>query len=530
MDVILYSKIAKLIEDSAGYDDKSNTWSADKLMEQFSGGSVSVKPTLSIVENKFIQPDGTPSTTATDWYYCDYVNISKANEKKVTISSTIYGNYASTAWYNASKQLIGYINATNASDYGITPDTNAQEYTITLPDDAVYVRFNVWVNGTSTLNNLYVKYFTRDASGKNKLFDYSKYIGEMRWTNLIDPAQMVESAYIRKSDGALIGNNIYNNATGFVYLHPNTLYYVHNIMLDNNNAFYMQPDEATFVASPDVTITYSATPAWLGTIETHGTGYFFRGTNGKDAYYKNPYISQYEMRHTGHEMITLDERMKHFPDCVRNKVLIIGDSISTDAYGSYKKWVSYLLDERFFPADTTNSSQHATGFVARYDSQPNDFISRITNIQSKDKFDMVIVFGGINDFIQNVPMGGGSGETDRTVYFKPAVDYFFQYLIENFTQARICVLSPLRTYNNGQNSVGQYETDYADYIKEVAKSYCLPVLNLTEESGFCPYISVFKNRWTLVPSGYEVADGVHPNAEYMEKFLTPMIKKFLCNL
>lgn len=223
---------------------------------------------------------------------------------------------------------------------------------------------------------------------------------------------------------------------------------------------------------------------------------------------------------------------------LRNKkVLVMGDSISTDYYGDYTKWVTVLKNNGFFPSDVLNSSIHATGFVAQYTGEgqsDNDFIDRITAISDKDSYDLVIVFGGINDYLQSVQMGE-SGQ-DKDTYFKPAVDYFFEYLVKNFTQARLVVLSPLRTYNiwkntaGGSQATGHYQTEYADYIREVAKKYCLPVLNLTEESGFCPFVDEFKSKWTLIPSGYTSADGVHPNAVYQENYLAPMIKGFLSGL
>ncbi len=225
---------------------------------------------------------------------------------------------------------------------------------------------------------------------------------------------------------------------------------------------------------------------------------------------------------------------------VDKKVLIMGDSISSDAYGNYTKWVTVLRDEGFLPSTVVNNSQHATGFVARYTGEDanaqNDFIDRITAITDKNSYNLVVIFGGINDYIQNIPLGGETGQTDKDTYFKPAVDYFFDYLVKNFTQARIVVISPLRTYNiykntaGGSQATGHYQTEYADYIRAVAKNYCLPVLNLTEESGFCPFIDEFKNKWTLVPAGYTNADGTHPNKDYQEKYLAPMIKGFLQQL
>jgi lysophospholipase L1-like esterase len=210
----------------------------------------------------------------------------------------------------------------------------------------------------------------------------------------------------------------------------------------------------------------------------------------------------------------------------QSKVLVMGDSISTDSYGNYKKWVTRLIESGSLPSDTTNSSRHATGFVARYNNEANDFITRIKAIENPSQYDLVVIFGGINDYIQNVPMGEETG-TDYTVSFKPAVNEFFSYLIENFTQARICVLLPLRTKATWKNSVNEYEWSYSEYIHTVAKSYCFPVLNLTEESGFCPFISTFNQMWTLQPEGYTGHDGVHPNEEYERRFLAPMIKHFL---
>ncbi len=210
------------------------------------------------------------------------------------------------------------------------------------------------------------------------------------------------------------------------------------------------------------------------------------------------------------------------------KALILGDSISADYYGNYTKWVTFLIEAGILPASTTNDSIHATGFVAKYTAEgdtDNDFLHRIQAVTEKDSYDLVVVFGGINDFLQNIPLGQSGG--DRAANFVPAVDWCFDYLVDNFPQARIVVLSPLRTQNTAANTQGKLETEYAAYIRQAAKTRCMPVLNLTEESGFCPFREGFKNRWTLVPAGYEAADGVHPNEEYQKKFLAPQIAGFL---
>lgn len=201
-------------------------------------------------------------------------------------------------------------------------------------------------------------------------------------------------------------------------------------------------------------------------------------------------------------------------------VLIIGDSISTDVYGNYNKWVTALQNTGFFPKGTTdNNSVSSTGFVI---GDGNNFVDRLTAVSNPENFDLVVVFGGINDYMRSVPMGASGG--DKETEFIPAVDYFFKYLVTNFINARIAVLSPLRYGADETNSTGKYQADYASYIREAAKRYCLPVLNLTDESGFCPAVNAFAQKWT------NSADSLHPNAEYQERFLAPLIKGFLSDL
>lgn len=239
------------------------------------------------------------------------------------------------------------------------------------------------------------------------------------------------------------------------------------------------------------------------------------------------------------------------------KILIIGDSISTDkisenyfernsqlfpnynyyaSYGLYDKWVYDLVNNGKFPITIDNSSIHATGFVARYQSpsipgDANDFVTRLELVPNPSSYDVVIIFGGINDWIQSIPMG--TGEESVTTHFKPAVNEFFSYLIEHFINARIVVFTPLKAYDtgnnfgDGNNNVGLKQIDYVEYIEEVAEKYALPVIDLHSHSGFCPSNTVFRNTWTYKPEGSQVGDGVHPSKEYFQRFLADYIYKNL---
>lgn len=217
-------------------------------------------------------------------------------------------------------------------------------------------------------------------------------------------------------------------------------------------------------------------------------------------------------------------------DVPNSKVLVIGDSISADYYGNYTKWVTFLMDVGFLnKSKTVNDSVHATGFVARYNNEANDFITRIESVANPETYDLVVVFGGINDYIRDIPMGESGG--DKLTSFKPAVDDFFATLTETFVGARIAVLTPLRTSNyNNANTAGHKQSDYADYIRSVAQMYALPVLDLMNHSGFHPEHDTFRQRWTFknwTGGDGTQGDGTHPIEEYERKHLAPMIRHFL---
>ena len=416
--------------------------------------------------------------------------------------------------------------------YTINPDgtmySGIEDYILTAPSGSTYVRFSCWK--TSKSGAEISVYNLANGTIENLKKASSIAIKKVQASDII-------ANNLLTRDGSLAATNSWD-ATDFLPIYPsgditlNTYIYLNgalcyydknkNLLLgiDGNNAtdygYASSTSEQLITVTPPVGTRYIRMCIW----KTYGaiTDLF--------ALYSAPWNEN--AQNILETVESVSDVAEGYTD---KKVLILGDSISADAYQNYKKWVTNLIDEgKLKFANVVNSSQHATGFVATSNGSYPNFVTRLEGIADKDTFDLVIVFGGINDYIQGIPLGGGSGETDKTTYFKPAVDYFFDYLINNFTQARICVLLPLKTYETLPNSAGNKQEVYANYIHDVAKVYCLPTLNLTEESGFCPFIASFKNKWTLVPSGSSDHDGVHPNAEYEKNYLAPMIWKFISGL
>jgi lysophospholipase L1-like esterase len=134
--------------------------------------------------------------------------------------------------------------------------------------------------------------------------------------------------------------------------------------------------------------------------------------------------------------------------------------------------------------------------------------------------DIIFVFGGTNDFQQNIPMGewytlNGTTRTvnyDKTT-FRGALTTLCEALLTKFPNKRNVLITPLHRYTYPgdytelqANSQGLYLEDYVNAIKEAGKIYSIPVIDLYSESGLCPMNA--KSAATYFHS----SDKLHPNA------------------
>ena len=500
--------------------------------------TLQIEDRLAILEDQMIDGalinDSGNAVSSNLWECTDFLDVSMFQNGSVTVNCSIYGTSA-LAMYDGNKEFVASINSDNITEYnGVSGRAQLQEIQFALPENVTYIRacaFIQYKEGgeifvTGTRNITPVNLLAELKKSTNEIQDC---IGSMDFLNLFNKNTCEIGKAIVSGENTVVSNSDLM-VTDYIALKANTIYYANNVLLGGNYAFYDR--SKNYLSSPDVTIsTSSSYNNRKGCIITGSQEVYLRLTTycSADRSYVSEFCDhyvEYGKKITMEEKIALSSKAR----LNGNLPLVLGDSISTDSYGNYKKWVTMLMEDGFLPPTTNNSSHHATGFVATYNGDTTlRFYDRMAAIENKGSYDFVVVFGGINDYIQGIPMGGESDTADPETYFKPAVDRFFRYLVEQFPNARICVLLPLRTYNIYKNTVGHYQQEYSSYIGEVAKSYCLPILNLTEESGFCPFLDSFKEKWTLVPEGYG-PDGVHPTEEYSRRFLAPMIREFLKKL
>ncbi len=141
------------------------------------------------------------------------------------------------------------------------------------------------------------------------------------------------------------------------------------------------------------------------------------------------------------------------------------------------------------------------------ENQSLSFLERYTSM-SKDA-DIVFVFGGVNDYSLNVPLGDENDTSSST--FSGALNTLFQGLIEQYPDSKIIALTPIqRSDQTGTNEAGHELEDYANCVTDIARNYKevdsidlyhAPELNFSSEEASSAYLT----------------DGLHPNDAGQEK-------------
>ena len=120
--------------------------------------------------------------------------------------------------------------------------------------------------------------------------------------------------------------------------------------------------------------------------------------------------------------------------------------------------------------------------------------------------DAVVIFGGTNDFGTGVPLGTPDDRTEDT--FWGACFSLFQKVLLQYPGKPIIVVTPLhRTFENAEEYQGRKMAapleEYVRIIKETAKYFAFPVIDLYATSGLQPAFDMICEKF--------MPDGLHPN-------------------
>jgi len=195
------------------------------------------------------------------------------------------------------------------------------------------------------------------------------------------------------------------------------------------------------------------------------------------------------------------------------KIVFLGDSI-TEGHGvslSENIYVNRLAKM----ADLKEAKNYGIGgtrFAVQKKPSDNprhdlDFCQRCEELDADA--DIVIVFGGTNDFGHgDASIGQMTDRTPETFY--GACHYLMNRLIERFPGKPIVFMTPIHRLVEDDPTAGGRKpapvatlAQYVDIIKEVARFYAIPVLDLYAQSGIQPRVPILQEKFC--------PDGLHPN-------------------
>ena len=145
--------------------------------------------------------------------------------------------------------------------------------------------------------------------------------------------------------------------------------------------------------------------------------------------------------------------------------------------------------------------------------------------------DMVIVYGGVNDYIHGDAPFGKLGDTTPAT-FCGGVFFLMNYLKEAYADKPVIFMTPARCKYEGGDDINPsiYPNkladakpllDYVEVIEETAKQFNIPVLNLYHNLGIDPHNPEDYEKYTV--------DGLHFN-DVGQGVLASCLKDFIESL
>jgi len=117
--------------------------------------------------------------------------------------------------------------------------------------------------------------------------------------------------------------------------------------------------------------------------------------------------------------------------------------------------------------------------------------ARVNSLNSVNEPDTILVFGGVNDFLEDATLGSYGDTTTATFY--GGLDVLCIKLQTRYPEARIFFMTPLHhKYTTAGGLVPEYNgtnymTDFVDAIERVCKRYGISVINTNQNSGITCY-------------------------------------------
>lgn len=295
--------------------------------------------------------------------------------------------------------------------------------------------------------------------------------------------------------------------------------------VNGNQAFAISPDGQTKIARLNDE-TAQRLRIQLGTTEPDSGGMFrILDSNGNVAFKIRGDGQVAISKFTAETITRLNAALSSGSNKINTKkISIIGDSISTPAGGT---GAGLVFPEQYYSQLQVNngctinvSAVGGTGLMAEnLGGDAFTATARMNTVNASFTPDVILIFGGINDFGTDQPLGVLGDSTTATFY--GALDYMYNYLMNRVKTARVFHMTPMHINkapfgNPEKNTANIFLYQYVNAIKEVAHKYGVGILDTYQYTG------ITYHNITLAAG----SDGVHPNAAGHQKIYNLLLSLF----
>lgn len=191
-----------------------------------------------------------------------------------------------------------------------------------------------------------------------------------------------------------------------------------------------------------------------------------------------------------------------FPGYIFEKITkwnALGDSI-TEGMSTDKIYHEYISDT--YSNLTVRNYGISSTEICKGGTFPNPMCERYANMN--DDADLITVFGGVNDYGHNAPLGSFDIRNDATFY--GGLRTLIEGLLNKYPCKMIYFFTPIKYRGcNNKNTQGKTLEDYVNVVKEICNYYSVPCVDLYNSNSLNPDIDFINTKY--------FADGLHPNKD-----------------
>lgn len=185
----------------------------------------------------------------------------------------------------------------------------------------------------------------------------------------------------------------------------------------------------------------------------------------------------------------------------------LGDSITFGVNNDGVSWADMLAE--LIPFRAVRKYGVCGSTISRYAGRNDSFCERYAGMTSD--YDLLILFGGVNDFNHSLPLGNMESR-EQNMFYGALHEIITGLFLKQPTSEILCV-TPIKSFCiekgyphwNKKNEAGYKLVDYRNAIIDIAEYYSIPVLDLFMTSGMTPDHEAIKQIY--------LSDGLHPTKE-----------------